>query len=97
MEAARKASIVVMSGNYKEPVSFDVTQLQRREITMLGHMMYIRQEFDDALEQLSLGNIHTEGLITQEWTLQQYPEAFKFIDEHPGDVVKMVVRIADED
>lgn len=93
MDAARKASIVVISGNYKEPVSFDVTQLQRREITLLGHMMYIRQEFDDALEQLSLGKIHTEGLITQEWTLSQYPEAFRFLDEHPEQVVKMVVRI----
>lgn len=94
MDAARKASIVVMSGNYKEPVSFDITQLQRREITMLGHMMYIRQEFDDALEQLSLGNIRTEGLITQEWTLEQYPQAFRFMDEHPSEVVKMVVRIS---
>ena len=93
MDAARKASIVVISGNYKEPVSFDVTQLQRREITLLGHKMYIRQEFDDALEQLSLGKIHTEGLITQEWTLSQYPEAFRFLDEHPEQVVKMVVRI----
>lgn len=93
MDAARKASIVVMSGNYKEPVNFDVTQLQRREITMLGHMMYIRQEFDDALEQLSLGKIHVDGLITQEWTLEQYPEAFRFLDEHPEQVVKMVVRI----
>ena len=97
MEAARKASIVVMSGNYKEPVTFDVTLLQRREITMLGHMMYIRQEFDDALEQLSLGNIHTEGLITQEWSLDQYAEAFRYIDDHPAEVVKMVVRIAENE
>lgn len=97
MDAARTASIVVMSGNYKEPVKFDVTQLQRREITMLGHMMYIRQEFDDALEQLALGHIHTEGLITQEWSLAQYPEAFRFIDAHPHEVVKMVVRISDNE
>lgn len=97
MDAARKASIIAISGNYKEPVRFDVTQLQRREITLLGHMMYIRQEFDDALQQLSLGNIHTEGIITQQWELRQYPEAFRFIDEHPNEVVKMVVHIADED
>ena len=97
MEAARKASIVVISGNYKEPVSFDVTLLQRREITLLGHMMYIHDEYEDALEQLAKGNIHTDGLITQEWTLQQYPEAFKFVDEHPNDVVKMIVRITDDD
>lgn len=97
MDAARKASIVVISGNYKEPVSFDVTQLQRREITLLGHMMYIRQEFDDALEQLSRGKIHTAGLITQEWALSQYPEAFRFLDEHPEQVVKMVVRIGGDE
>lgn len=96
MEAARKASIVVLSGNYKEPVSLDVTQIQRREITVLGHMMYIRQEFEDGLRHLSLGNIHTEGLITQEWTLDEYADAFRFIDEHPGDVVKMIVKIREE-
>lgn len=96
MDAARKASIVVLSGNYKEPVQLDVTQIQRREITVLGHMMYIRQEFEDGLRHLSLGNIHTEGLITQEWTLDQYAEAFRFIDDHPADVVKMIVKIGEE-
>lgn len=97
MEAARKASIVVISGNYKDAVPVDLTLLQRREITLLGHMMYIRREFDDALEQLSEGKIHTDGLITQEWTLEQYPEAFRFADEHPREVVKMVVNITDDD
>jgi L-iditol 2-dehydrogenase len=97
MGAARKASIVVMSGNYKQQVTLDVTQIQRQEITLLGHMMYLRREFDDALEQLSLGRIVTKGLITQEWTLRQYPEAFRFIDEHPGEVVKMVVRITEDE
>ena len=96
MDAARKASIVVLSGNYKEPVQLDVTQIQRREITVLGHMMYIRQEFEDGLRHVSLGNIHTEGLITQEWTLDQYAEAFRFIDDHPADVVKMIVKIGEE-
>lgn len=96
MDAARKASIVVLSGNYKEPVRLDVTQIQRREITVLGHMMYIRQEFEDGLRHLSLGNIHTEGLITQEWTLDQYAEAFRFIDDHPAEVVKMIVKIGEE-
>ena len=96
MDAARKASIIVLSGNYKEPVQLDVTQIQRREITVLGHMMYIRQEFVDGLEALSTGALHTDKLITQEWTLDQYAEAFKFIDEHPAEVVKMVVKIADE-
>ena len=97
LEAARNASIIVISGNYKEPVTFNVPMLQRREINLLGHMMYLRGEFDDALEQLSLGKIRTEGLITQEWTLDQYGEAFRFIDEHPEKVVKMVVRIADDE
>jgi threonine dehydrogenase-like Zn-dependent dehydrogenase len=77
-------------------VQLDVTQIQRREITVLGHMMYIRQEFVDGLKHLALGNIHTDGLITQEWTLDQYADAFQFIDEHPGDVVKMVVKIGEE-
>lgn len=96
MDAARKASIVVLSGNYKEPVQLDVTQIQRREITVLGHMMYIRQEFADGLAHLADGTLHTEELITQEWTLNQYAEAFQFIDDHPADVMKMIVKIGEE-
>ena len=96
MDAARKASIIVLSGNYKEPVQLDVTQIQRREITVLGHMMYIRQEFDDGLRCLADGSLKINGLITQEWSLEQYAEAFRYLDSHPAEVVKMVVRIGEE-
>jgi len=96
MDAARKASIVVLSGNYKEPVQLDVTQIQRREITVLGHMMYLREEFDEGLRAIADGRLKIDRLITQEWTLEQYGEAFRFLDEHPADVVKMVVKIGEE-
>ncbi len=96
LKAARNASVIMITGNYKEPVSYDMTLLQRREISLVGHMMYIREEFDDALQAMSDGSICTDGLVTQEWTLDQYAGAFRYFDEQPENIVKMVVKIAED-
>lgn len=96
LNAARSASVIVISGNYKESVPFDVTRIQRREITLLGHMMYGQKEFDEALTCLSQKKIKLDGIITQEWNLNQYPNAFHFLEQYPEQVVKMVVRIGED-
>ncbi len=91
IQAARKNSTIVISGNYKEPVQFDLPQLQRREISLLGHMMYTKQEIADALRYLAEGKICTDGIVTQVFPLSKYQDAFEFADAHPEQVVKMLI------
>lgn len=94
MAAARKRSNIVISGNYKEPVQFDVPVIQRSEINIIGHMMYIKEDFQDALQMLNNRQIASDMIITQHFPLSQYGEAFKFIDEHPQDTMKVLIDIA---
>ena len=93
LELARPASDIVITGNYKAAPAFDVPMLQRREITMIGHMMYVSDCFDDAIRLLAQGQVRTEGLITQRFAFSQYRDAFSYADTHPLDVMKMIVTV----
>ena len=55
LDATRPSSEVIMTGNYKAPVTLDVPRIQRREVNLIGHMMYVRQDFQDAIQLLAEG------------------------------------------
>lgn len=94
MEAARKSSKVIFTGNYKDTVDFDVPVIQRSEISLIGHMMYVKEDFTESIRCLAEQSIHTDGLITQHFPLSEYHKAFEFADEHPAEVIKMMIDIA---
>jgi len=95
LQAARPNSEIIMTGNYKEPVRFEVPLMQRREISLIGHMMYVREDYADAIRLLSEGRINTTKVISQRYVFADYPKAFVFADEHPEQVMKMIVRLHD--
>ncbi len=95
LKAARKNSKIVISGNYKDIMEFDVPVIQRSEISLIGHMMYVKEDFQESIRCLEEGLIHTEGLVTQHFPLSHYADAFKFADEHPADTIKMIIDIGE--
>ena len=94
LEASRPNSEIIITGNYKTPVSIEFPWIQRREVQLTGHMMYVREDYQAALRLLAEHRIHTEKLISQRWSFEQYPQALIFADEHPLDVMKMMIRIS---
>jgi L-iditol 2-dehydrogenase len=93
LEAARQRSEIIITGNYKEPVEFNVPLLQRQEITMTGHMMYVREDFRIAIELLAGGKINTFKTVTKIFPFAEYEEAFKYADAHPDDVMKLMIKL----
>jgi len=91
LEAARPESVIVITANFKAPVDFEIPLIQRREIALLGHMMYVREDFADAIRFLSDGTVDASKFISQRFPFDNYPDAFRFADEHPDDVMKMLI------
>ena len=94
LEAARQSSEIIITGNYKEPVEFSVPLLQRQEITMIGHMMYVREDYRIAIELLANGKIATKKTITKVFPFSQYEEAFKYADANPDTIMKLLIKLA---
>jgi len=93
LEAARQSSEIIITGNYKEPVEFSVPLLQRQEISMIGHMMYVREDYRIAIDLLAAGKIATEKTITREFSFAEYEEAFKYADANPDAIMKLLIKI----
>jgi L-iditol 2-dehydrogenase len=93
LEAARRSSTIVVSGNFKDPVEFEVPLIQRQEINMVGHMMYVKEDYSDAIKFLAENKINVEGFITQRFNIKDYDKAFKFIDENPLEVMKVLIEV----
>lgn len=93
LEAARPASAIVITGNFKAPVELELPILQRQEISLLGHMMYVYEDFQEAIKAVQSGRVNLEGFATQHFRLDEIDEAFRFVDSHPDDVMKAMIQV----
>ncbi|WHH59099.1 alcohol dehydrogenase catalytic domain-containing protein [Petroclostridium sp. X23] len=93
IKSARRASKIIIVGNFKEPVEIEIPMLQRQEIDLISVMMYVREDYEDAVRLLGEGKINTEGIITNHFDLKQVKEAYEYIDEHMNDIMKVMLKV----
>lgn len=92
IELARNASKIVVVGNFKEKIEIEMPMLQRREIDMIGVMMYLREDYEDAIDLISKGKIQVKKLISNYFNIREFHEAYSFIDKNPNDVMKVMLK-----
>ena len=71
----RPGGRVVLTGLPHEPTSLSFFSVVRREITIMGSMIY-QGEFPEALKLLETGAVKPDRLITQRFALEALDEAF---------------------
>ena len=74
-------------------MTLELPIIQRQEIEMIGHMMYVREEFRDAIAMLSEGRVNIQHVVTKEFPFTQISDAFKFIEDNAQTVMKVVVKM----
>ena len=91
--ASRPASQIIITGNYKEEMSLEVPLLQRREVDLIGHMMYTPADFALAIDYLASAVVKVEALIAKRYPLDEMAEAFLYVDQNPADSMKVIIEI----
>lgn len=91
LDASRPGSDIIITGNYKEPVELEIPRIQRREVNLIGHMMYVREDFADAIRYLADGTVRVDGFVTRRFELDEFHEAFSYIDQNPNGVMKVLI------
>ena len=56
-------------------------------------MMYRHEDYLTAIDQVSLGAIRLEPLISNHFPFEQYDEAYKFIDENGATSMKIIIKL----
>ena len=93
--AARCSSKLVIVANYKEPVEVELPLFQRREVDMLGIMMYLREDFQRAIDLMTSKAINTEALISDHFAIHRLEEVYPYIDNNPESVMKVVIDVSE--
>ena len=93
--AARCSSKLVVVANYKEPVEVELPLFQRREVDMLGIMMYLREDFERAIDLMTRKAIDTAPLISDHFDMRRMEDVYPYIDDNPESVMKVVIDIGD--
>jgi len=76
VRACRPGGRVVLTGLPHEPSEVDFFQVVRREISILGSMIY-QDEFPEAMRLLAAGAVRTGRLLTHRFPLAQIQQAFE--------------------
>jgi L-iditol 2-dehydrogenase len=91
VQCARRGSRLAVIANFKAPVEMELVLLQRKEVTLYGIMMYLRQDFEEAIRLVSQEKLHTQELITNYFPVRDIQNAYKYVDDHFQDVMKVML------
>jgi (R,R)-butanediol dehydrogenase / meso-butanediol dehydrogenase / diacetyl reductase len=75
--AVRAGGTMVVVAIYDEPMTLDPTLLVLKELRLQGSVAYIAQDFREAIDLLSRGEVHAEPLITHREPLTSICDAFE--------------------
>src|SRR5262249_33202568 len=90
VELSRPGGRVVLTGLPHEPTALDFFWVVRRELRILGSMIY-QDEFPEAMRLLQTGAVRTAPLLTHRFTLTEIQDAFAA--HHGLDSIKVALSV----
>jgi L-iditol 2-dehydrogenase len=91
--SVKKGGQVVVVGVFGEEVPVPMGLVQDREIELLGTLMYVRADFEEARDLIAGGKVKTEPLITRRAALEELPEVMDAIIANPSANIKNLIFI----
>jgi threonine dehydrogenase-like Zn-dependent dehydrogenase len=88
-----KGGAVMVVGVADGPTTVPLNLIQDRELSLVGNLMYVREDFLAAIELLRSGGVPVEEIVSVEYDLDHAAEAFTASAD--GQNVKVLIRIGD--
>jgi L-iditol 2-dehydrogenase len=89
-----KGGTIVVVGVFGETPRVAMGLVQDRELTLTGTLMYRYQDYEQAVELMSSGEVVTSPLESAHFAFEEYADAYKFVDEHREESMKVFVDIS---
>ena len=88
---AEKGGRVIVEGVPAGEVLVPLHLVQDREIELRGTLMYLREDYEAAIDAISGGRVDVDALITDRFPMDRVVDAFERIDAAPAEVVKVQI------
>jgi 2-desacetyl-2-hydroxyethyl bacteriochlorophyllide A dehydrogenase len=86
-----KGGTIVVVGVFGSTPAIDMARVGEHELSMIGSMMYRHEDYEQAVEWMAHGAIRTQPLESRHFPLEQYAEAYRYIDEKGAQCMKVFV------
>jgi 2-desacetyl-2-hydroxyethyl bacteriochlorophyllide A dehydrogenase len=86
---------VIIIGVYVQNPVVNMGFLGEHELNVLGSMMYRHEDYLEAVDWVSQGKIKTSPLITHYFSLDEYHDAYKFIESNADQAVKVMIEVTE--
>ncbi len=91
IESVNKGATIVVVAVFGHRPEVDLGLVQDRELTVTGTLMYRRGDYELAVEAIADGRIVTDPLVSKHFDLDDYAEAYRFIEEAGVDAMKVFI------
>lgn len=89
-----KGGRIVVLGVFGARPRVDMSIVGDRELCLIGTLMYKHEDYDQAVQWIASGLVHTEPLITRHFPFEQYAEAYHFIEEQGDKTLKVMMDVS---
>jgi L-iditol 2-dehydrogenase len=89
----KKGGTAVILGIFGEKQLVDMFTLQDKELTVIGSMLYLESDFEESIALAREGKVSLKPLITKKFPLENFADAYKFIEEKSAPVMKVMIEL----
>jgi len=93
-ENLAKGGTLIVVGVFGEKPRMDLGLVQDRELRITGTLMYQRPDYEQAVAWIASGAIVTEPLMSEHFAMDDYLEAYHFIERQRDKTMKVFIDIA---
>jgi L-iditol 2-dehydrogenase len=84
---------IVITALFGKNPEFPIRLLQRGEKKLLGTQMYVKEDFETAIQLVNDGKVKLDSMVTHQFDLDHTAEAFRVASSRSADVGKVVIDI----
>lgn len=88
---ARKGTDIIVVGVFGEKPRVDIGLVQDKELRLIGTLMYRVMDYWTAIELIQSGKVRLQPLMTKHFPFDQYPDAYRYIEESRDRSMKVFI------
>lgn len=93
VDAARKGTRIGVVGVFGEDPRVQMGLVQDRELELIGTLMYMKEDWEDAVRFLAEGAVEVRPLVTHRFDMAHLAEAYRTIESDPEGTLKVMIEV----
>ena len=93
IQVGRKGSDIVVAGVFGDMATVNMGLVQDKELSLIGTLMYVKEDWLDAIKFVNEGIITLEPLMSKHFPLAELGAAFKYIEQNKDTALKVLMDV----